>query len=699
MRQVATTHKAISQILLTGGGALTDIRTYQLGAVEITAPQEVDFNPTAVVVSKKDIDNTASLDVAQALRFTPGAFNISTGTGSPAFYIRGFDERDIGFYLDGIPVNDIYTGNAAAATDLFPFFTFGLSEIQVSKGYTSPAFSMGKLGGAINMVTSIPTKDLEFNAKYLFIANNEHRTNLQVGRNLGNKYFQLTFSHIDRKSLNYSYDHSAEGPTEMTYNGLGTSRRAYMISGKYGWFIGDNHAYSVNFYHQHEKMRGSQPANFSFPYYDKTGFYVLGDSRFSELLSLNSKLWYAMNSNVGEFYDATTGAVRGGSKYDDYSLGLTETLKFDFNRNQNLKVGVMVKNDNHEAIDKGQVRPKREWSILNSSLFTEYAIKANDMFRFVVSGSWDRHDGLNLKVMDDTYTNKVKKPNKHLNGWNLQGIAYMSLGNFGLLHANVGHKSQIPKIRYIYGDGGIVASGNSYYYVTGNDNIEPESIINYELGGDFDFKFERVGTLKFGATGFYNDINKMIYEVSDTTNAGCTTPSSNDGFSGACMRYKNAAQGYSFGAEAYVKQGFFDDTLTLGANYSFIERRSYDRDTNGDKTRTREFFLHPKHYVNLSAFIVPAKEYNIAFMGTILPKHKRYTNYTNNTTETIATVAYFDVEANYYLKENLKLTFGAYNLFDKDYIFNGVVEASINHPRQAAGIPGRRIFGGIEYSY
>ena len=696
--------------MLMGGGYLSSssafdastIKTYQLGAVEITAPQEADFNPTAIVVGKDEMDNTASLDVAHALRFTPGTFGISTGTGTPAFYIRGFDERDIGFYLDGIPVNDIYTGNAAAATDLFPFFAFGLSEIQVSKGYTSPAFSMGKLGGALNMVTTIPTKDLEFNAKYMFIANNEHRTNLQVGRNLGSKYFQLTFSHLDRKNLHYSYDHSAEGPVPMTYNGFGTSRQAYMISGKYGWFIGDNHHYSVNFYHQHEKMRGSQPASFSFPYYDKTGFYVLGDSQFSDLVGLNSKVWYHMNANVGQFFNNNN-----GSKYDDYSLGLTETAKFSFDENQNLKVGIMLKNDNHEATDRGQERSKRDWAVLNSSLFAEYALRANDMFRFVVSGSWDRHDGLSVKTLDNGTggtNSKIKKPNKHLNGWNLQGIAYMNLGDFGLLHANVGHKSQIPKIRYLYEDGGVeyITNGGITEAVVllGNDSLRPESIINYELGADFDFKVEQLGTTKFGATGFYNDIRDMLYSVNDTSHPNCKKLTNDSGFgNGSCVQYKNAAQGYSYGAEAYVKQGFFADALTLGANYTFIERISWDRDSNGNKTLKREFLLHPKHYVNVSALVVPAKEYNINFMGTVLPKHKRYANYNSNTTENIATVVYFDVEANYFLKENLKLSVGAYNLFDKDYNFNGTIEASINHPRQAAGIAGRRIFGGLEYRY
>ncbi len=465
------------------------ISTYELGAVEITAPKQPDANPTVVTINKNEMDRTASLDVGQAIRNTPGVFNASITTGTQALFIRGFDERYIGYHLDGIPVNDIYTGNAAAATDLFPFFTFGLSSVQISKGYISPTLSTGKLGGAINMVTSVPVKDLEVNLGYRFIANNEHRINAQVGRNLGDRYFQITFSSIDRKNLHYSYDHSGEGPVDITYHGnfggYDTSRYAYMISGKYGWIIGDNHEYSANFYYQHEKMRGTQTnPNFNFHNYDKMGFYVLGDSKFTDLFSLNSKLWYNTNKNVGEFFNNGQ-----GSKYDDYSLGLTETLKFDFSEDQNLKVGAIVKNDSHEATDFTATGTAeyltRDWQILNSSLFAEYALRANDVFRFVLSASWERHDGLSIKnyqgASNAVRTGASKSKNKHINGWNLQGIAYVQPVESLLLHANVGHKSQIPKIRFLYDN-----SGDVY----GDEGLDAESIIGTELGADFENKIE-----------------------------------------------------------------------------------------------------------------------------------------------------------------------------------------------------------------
>lgn len=99
------------------------IKTYELGAVEITAPQEPDANPTATIVSKKDIENTASTNMGHALRFTPGVF-FQASEGRNILYIRGQSEDQIGYYLDGIPINDGYRRRASSYTYLDSFSTW-----------------------------------------------------------------------------------------------------------------------------------------------------------------------------------------------------------------------------------------------------------------------------------------------------------------------------------------------------------------------------------------------------------------------------------------------------------------------------------------------------------------------------------------------------------------------------------------------
>lgn len=676
------TSKADEPNLADGGGHLSTIKTYELGAVEITAPQELDFNPTVSVVSSNEIQKTASQDVAQALRFTPGVFYMPTTSYPSTIYIRGFSEGETGFYYDGIPISDIYAGNSSGETDLMPFTSFSVSEIQISKGYTSPTFSASKMGGAVNIVSSIPVKDLEFKANHTFITNNEHRTNLQVGRNFGSDYFQLSFSRFERKSLHYSYDY-AGGPSSIS----NTKYESYMLTGKYGWLINDAHEYSINFYHQHAK-RGDIYANWGYPNYDKTAFYMLGNSQFNKFLSLNSKVFYHMNMNKMNHSSANFAGI-----YDDYSVGLTETVQFDFSDRQNLKIGIMSKNDNHNARTTTGNNMQRDWSVINSSAFAEYALKANNVFRFVLSGSYDRHDGLKIVRGSSSAYVRDTQSNKHIQGYTLQGILYAQLNNATMLYANIGHKTNLPKIRALY------TSSYSDEAVIGNDDLRAESLINYEVGADFNYHSANFGTSSLGGSVFYNDINDKITTIR-VDKSLCSTPAGT-GANTYCYQYQNVDNGYSYGGEVFVKQGFFADKFVLGANYAYVQRKVYNRDNYGNRTYVSEFTTHPRQNINFSALIAPRKEYDVNFMGSVQTSRYAYmylrdanNNIIGEDYVKIPTVVYFDMVANYYLKENLKLSLGAYNLFDRNYNYsNSSTTAS------RGGLPGRRVFSSIEYIY
>ncbi len=107
------------------------LKTYELGAVEITAPNQVDSNPSIVHISAKDMKNTNSDNLAQALRFSTGVMfeDPRGGMGSATIKVRGFGSSMVGFYLDGIPIMSGYN----RGTDYAYFVTQGISSVQISK--------------------------------------------------------------------------------------------------------------------------------------------------------------------------------------------------------------------------------------------------------------------------------------------------------------------------------------------------------------------------------------------------------------------------------------------------------------------------------------------------------------------------------------------------------------------------------------
>lgn len=553
-----------------GGGLLSDssafdtstIKTYELGAVEITAPQEPDANPTATIVSKKDIQNTASTNMAHALRFTPGVF-FQASEGRDILYIRGQSEYQIGYYLDGIPINDGYRRRASSYTYLDSFSTWGLSEISVSKGgYTSPAFNALSQGGAINMITGIPTKDLEIGLGYTFVADNENRVNVRLGRNLGDTYFQILYSQMDRKSLNYSYDYAVDLNAINAFDIPKTQKKFRVLHLKYGWLPNDNHEYSVNFRYQKQKF----DYWWNWINYDATTLYLLGTSRFSDFLSLDSKVYYHMNLN----------ATLDSAKYDDYTTGLVESVKFDFSQNQNLKVGLNVKHDSHKHIDNDfKDLTRAHFQTLNSSAFTEYALKINDMFRFVLSGSYDRSDGLSIRQREVTRSSTGKtasemkrQKNLHMQGWSLQGILYVQPVEPLLLHANVGKKTNLPHIGKLYGD--------SYGQNAPSKDLRSESAINYELGADFNYKFDELGTTQIGVTGFYNDLTDMMISTL-VDKSECEA--GRDGTATSCYQYQNADTGLSMAVKRMQNKAFW-------ATNSHLERLGATRNAKATTTTT-----------------------------------------------------------------------------------------------------------------
>ena len=100
-------------------------------------------------------------NLADAVNLLPGVTLSETGArNEKMIYIRGFDIKHVPMFMDGIPIYVPYDGYP----DLARFNTFDLSEIIVSKGFTSVLYGPNTMGGAINMVSRRPVKKIEVSA-------------------------------------------------------------------------------------------------------------------------------------------------------------------------------------------------------------------------------------------------------------------------------------------------------------------------------------------------------------------------------------------------------------------------------------------------------------------------------------------------------------------------------------------------------
>lgn len=130
--------------------------TQEMEEVQVVGQLAVD-RKTPVAVSKisaKQIsEQLGSQDLPMVLNSTPGvhATQQGGGDGDARISIRGFNQRNIGVMIDGVPVNDMENGWVYWSN------WFGLdqitSQIQVQRGLGATKLAMPSVGGTMNIIT------------------------------------------------------------------------------------------------------------------------------------------------------------------------------------------------------------------------------------------------------------------------------------------------------------------------------------------------------------------------------------------------------------------------------------------------------------------------------------------------------------------------------------------------------------------
>jgi outer membrane receptor protein involved in Fe transport len=111
--------------------------------------------PVAVtkIDTKKITEELASRDLPMLLNGTAGVYatNQGGGDGDARINVRGFDQRNVGVMIDGVPVNDMENGAVYWSN------WFGLdaitSQMQVQRGLGATKIAMPSIGGTINILT------------------------------------------------------------------------------------------------------------------------------------------------------------------------------------------------------------------------------------------------------------------------------------------------------------------------------------------------------------------------------------------------------------------------------------------------------------------------------------------------------------------------------------------------------------------
>jgi len=216
-------------------------KVYELGEVVISGTIDREK------LTASDIQKYNTPDVASALSVLPSViFNNAGARNEGTLFIRGFDLRGIPVFMDGIPVYVPYDGTL----DLSRFTTLDLSGIDISKGFSSMVYGPNTLGGAINLISSQPSKKLEIGVKTGITSNRGYSTAVNAGSRIGKFFYQASYSVLDNQFMPLSKDFDTL-KLEPDHRRDNSFRKDSKVNLKIGFMPNSRDIYSLNYIYQH----------------------------------------------------------------------------------------------------------------------------------------------------------------------------------------------------------------------------------------------------------------------------------------------------------------------------------------------------------------------------------------------------------------------------------------------------------------
>ena len=353
LQQVSVLRDAIEAILKEDPN-----RSFELGVTEISVTAETSpLSPITDSVSHSDIENLHATNVTQALQNLPGvSIDHKSSRNQSGVMIRGFDTRQVGLYLDGIPIYVPYDGYA----DISRFLASDIYTIEVAKGYSSPLLGPNGLGGAVNMVTKQPEKKFEGDGSFGRGSGGALETGIHFGSRWQKAFIRggMDWVQSDYFPLSGNFTLNTLQPT---YNRVNSDQRDIRYNGRFGYTPNSQDQYVFTYTKQKSDYgvppyAGNDPKNnkvkyWDWAYWNRDSYYFNSNTHLGESSALKIRaFWDIYPNRLNMFNSPTYSSQRGqgSSEYDDHSKGLSAELSSRMFPRHALGVSGSFKSDVHK---------------------------------------------------------------------------------------------------------------------------------------------------------------------------------------------------------------------------------------------------------------------------------------------------------------------------------------------------------------
>lgn len=629
---------------------------FELGTVTVhaTRPQvgEIGEDQVASVVTRKDMRQFNRDNVGDALGLLSGITVSNMSKNEKRIYVRGFDSRQVGLFIDGIPVYIPYDGSV----DLNRFTTADLAAVQVAKGFSSVAYGANTLGGAINLISRKPKAALEGDVMVGFASGSERQTSVNVGTNQGPWYLQAGASYIQSDGFPLSADFT---PTATEDGGARNNsyRKDSKTSVKIGLTPNATDEYALSYYKQNGE-KGQPPSTITppaarywqWPYWNKDSLYFVSKTALGSAEVLMVRLYQdgfdnAINMYKDANYTALTVGGTGPSIYNDKTRGASvelESLRFT---SQIMRFVAHYKEDQHNKYDtSGATLGIEDFK----DALVSYAVEDNVQFtpEVMLSLGASQHQLRPITLYNSGNTTLTLPGAKTAN--DVQAGLFYDWSTQARLYTTLASKTRLPTLSDRY-------SQKFATYIE-NPNLQAEEAVNYEVG----YLGSPWNGAKAEAAIFYSDITNKIQAVANVS--GVKSQMQNVG--------KVRISGFELGLRSPVSA-----SLEVGGNYTYTNLENVsDPATKITDIPDRKLTLHvlyrPAGSVDLLAFT----EYNS-------------NKWVSNTVE-LAGFTTVNLKAVHRPAKNLSTEIGVNNATDRNYFL------ADGYPN-----PGRVWFANVSYQF
>ena len=646
-----------------------EFEVYDLGEIVVSA-ENPKVKEIAIVseITAEDIKATNSKTVAEALTFAPG-IRVTTGRkNEPNVFIHGFDQTRILVLIDGVP----YYETNAGKLDLNQIPTDNIAKIEITKGAASVLYGANALAGVINIITKKGTETPFTSLSVEAGQNQSYRASVTHGMKTGIFNYWLNYSHQQSQGWDLSGDYKTKtgtitrrpgGTTNAVLEDGGTRNNSDYNNNDFWAKVGiepqKGSEYYMNFHFlgrdkgvpastDSNSITLTRPAFSQFariPTYQDWGIDLDGKQKFSDQLSLKTKLFYHNHmDDYVSYSDQNYNNQIALSTYQDYLLGGSFFADYQPVQSDILRFSIHYRGDSHKERADTYL-PYAESFSYTGSIGLENEFNWEKKFSLVAGIAYNWFDVSKAeKINTDrngNFTGMGLNPTPNTGEWDPMVGANYIFQDSTKLFGSVAKKSRFPTL------------GQLYSSTSGNISLASEKSINYTLGVSRPFLDLARAELSF----FYHDVSDLI---------------SRDG-PGSTSVYRNYAkarmQGFELGGEILPFKDFI-----VKAYYTYTDAKD-----NSPGRVTDDLNWVPKNKLDLGL------EYTIPEIKTLLNLNMLYMSEIFNQLPTAQRPTQATLKTGDYFLTNFKVSQVFLKYFETYVAVNNIFD--INYESES-GYPG-----------